>query len=92
MADDATASEHLANGWHYHVSLSPWVVDEGAWNRIVERWGGAEITIEIQYVNDNGDVVLAWAGLGADPDRWEIYMSGSYAHKWQNGYGLHITM
>jgi hypothetical protein len=93
LADDSTVAEYLAQGWHYHVPLCTWSVDEGTWSRIVDGWDGVEITIKIQYVNDNGGAVLAWTDLGADPDMWELYMSGSYGHKWRDsGHGLHISM
>ena len=93
LACDEVVAEHLAQGDHYHVSLSTWPVDEGAWGRIMERWDGTELIIKMHYINDNGGAVLAWEGLGADPDLWQLYMTGSYSYKWhENQYGLHISM
>ena len=93
LASDDVVDKHLADGDCYHVSLSTWPVDEGIWNRIVERWHGVETVIRVQYVNGNGGAVLAWEGLGADPDLWLLYTSGSYGYKWvDNNYGLHISM
>ena len=93
LADDATVADFHDKGWHYHVSLSTWPVDGDAWSRIVERWHSTEVVVQIQYINDNGGAVPAWEGLGADPDMWELYMSGSYGYKWRDShYGLHISM
>ena len=92
VADDSTVAKHLAQEDHYHVSLSTRPVDEGAWGRIMQRWDGVEVIIKIQHVTMNGGAVLAWKGLGADPDLWDLYMTGSYGYKWEGGYGLHISM
>ena len=93
LADDATVAEYATNGWHYHISLSTWSVDDDVWRRVYQRWHGAYITIKAHYVNDNGGVVLAWAGVGADPDIWQLYTTGSFGYKWEeNRYGLHISM
>ena len=93
LADDATVAEHLAMGSHYHISLSTWPSDEGAWCRICERWDGIVTTIRINRITSNGGAELAWTGLGSDPDLWTLYMEGSYKYKWHdNQYGLHISM
>ena len=93
LAHDEVVMEHLAMNSQYHISLSTWPVDKVKWDHIMARWNDKELIIDIDYVTKNGGAVLAWAGLGADPDMWEIYMSGSYAYKWRDGqYGLHISM
>ena len=92
LADDATVAKHMVEGDHYHISLSTWPVDAEAWSRIVHRWDGTEVLIKAHYVTKNGGVVLAWEGIGADPDLWQLYMNGSYGYKWDGGYGLHISM
>ena len=93
LADDNTVAKHLAEEDPYHISSSTWPVDAEVWARICGRWHGAEIIIKMHYINDNGGAVLAWEGLGADPDLWQLYMTGSYSYKWhENQYGLHISM
>ena len=93
LARDEVVAEHLAQGDHYHISLSTWPVDEGAWGRIMDRWEGVETILKVQHVTKNGGAVLAWEGLGADRDLWMLYMSGSFSWKWHdNQYGLHVSM
>ena len=77
----------------YHVSLSRGTVDEAAWQRLCERWDGAEVVLAIDYITVNGVAVLSWAGLGADADAWALYEQGEFGHKWRdNRFGLHISM
>ena len=77
----------------YHVSLSRGTVGEAAWQRLCERWDGAEVVLAIDYITVNGVAVLSWAGLGADADAWALYEQGEVGHKWRdNRFGLHMSM
>ena len=93
LARDEVIAEHIAMGSLYHISLSYTTLDEEVWRRVVDRWDGVELVIQIHYVNANGGAVLAWTGLGADPDVWALYTEGDFGYKWRDShYGLHISM
>ena len=93
LANDDVVNKHMADDDPYHISLSTWPVDGDVWARVVKRWHGVEVTIDIHRITTNGGAELAWTGVGADADLWHLYLAGSYAYKWwDNQYGLHISM
>ena len=90
--DEAVASE-MAKGWRPHISLAKWTADGATYDRIVERYHGAEVIMKVDGVSSGATAMLAWEGVGGDPDLWALYTGGEFAYKWHaNHFGLHVSL
>jgi hypothetical protein len=47
----------------------------------------------VEYVTNGAVAVLAWHGIGADADLWDLYLAGEFSYKWyKNNFGLHVSL
>jgi hypothetical protein len=93
LATDAAVASELANGRRPHISLSKWTADGATYDRIVERYHNRDIVVNVSSVGSGATAVLAWEGIGADPDLWDLYINGEFGYKWtENSFGLHVSL
>ena len=93
LATESAVHLEMANGWRPHISLSKYTVDEETYKRVFHHYHNMEMNIKIHSVSSGGAAVLAWEGLGADPDLWDLYIWGEFGYKWRdNRFGLHISL
>ena len=63
------------------------------YERVKRRWDGQRVTIRIKKIHQSGNLELDETdGIGTDQDVWTLYKTGTYKHKWNQGFGLHISM
>ena len=83
----------LGKGWVPHISLTKWTLDMEAYKRIYDRYHDQQTVIEIARVSSGAAAVLAWSGIGADQDIWDVYIDGDLGYKWsQNSFGPRISL
>jgi len=92
----AQRDEWAKINFKFHISLThkhrSWA-DPQVFERIKRRYDGRTITIKISEIKPSGNLMLDLTdGIGADPDVQELYSTGTYAGKWEQGYGPHISM
>ena len=93
LANDESTRKEMEKGWVPHISLTKWRVDEGAYQRVLERYDGTKTIIKVSSVSSGAAAVLAWEGVGGDPDLWALYVTGDFSYKWElNKFGLHISL
>ena len=63
------------------------------YDRVVDRWDGKEVCVKISKVNQNRTLSLDERdGVGSDWNAWRMYIYGTFKGKWDDGFGLHISM
>jgi len=85
-----------STNYRFHISLTRKEhskEDPAIFERIKTRWDGQTVTIRIEEVKPSGNLMLDMNhGIGADTDVQHLYRTGTFAGKYENGYGLHISM
>ena len=93
LATAESVAREMDGGWQPHISLSKWTGDAAAYQRVVERYHEREVVLKISSVSSGATAMLAWEGVGADPDLWALYTGGEFAYKWHvNHFGLHVSL
>jgi hypothetical protein len=93
LSTEAATMKELQRGWQPHISLSKETVDERKWDRIRSRYDQVTELIRVEYVSQGAAAVLAWTGVGADIDVWDVFLEGEFAYKWtENNFGLHVSL
>ena len=93
LATGESIAREMQGGWRPHISLSKWTGDTETFQRVVERYHEREVVLKISSVSSGATAMLAWEGVGADPDLWALYTGGEFAYKWHvNHFGLHVSL